>query len=69
MQAEIPTPYTGGAARPYPFRLRETAAGEPRPTDRCAASRCESASGIIHLGTPLCDRHWGLAAAEPESRQ
>ncbi len=51
---------------PYPFRTKpeQDPAGEA-----CAATRCKSASAIIHLGTPLCDRHWGLAAAEPAAVQ
>lgn len=50
----------------YPFKTK--AEGE-RDVRVCAATRCKSPSAIIHLGTPLCDRHWGLTAVVPVAVQ
>lgn len=54
------------ATHPYPFRTKPEA---ERAGDVCAATRCKSPGTIIHLGTPLCERHWLLAAAEPAAVQ
>lgn len=48
----------------YPFK---TKAESERDVGDCAATRCKSQSTIIHLSTPLCDRHWALVSAEPEA--
>ena len=37
-------------------------------TNVCARKRCSAPSALVHLGEPLCDKHWEELCAADERR-